>query len=271
MNLQLEKPIVFFDLETTGIQIATDRIVEISLLKVFPNGNKEAFTRYVNPEMDIPAQATEIHNITNEMVRNEPTFKELAPQISKMIDGCDLAGFNSSRFDIPLLAEEMLRAGINFDMDNRKAVDVQVIYHKKEPRNLSAAYQFYCEKSLENAHSAKADTLATFEILDAQIARYEDLESSVDFLSELSHHHSRVDFAGFIVLNEKGEEIFTFGKYKGKTVKEVLKSDTGYFGWIQNSEFPLYTKKVLKDIKDKEISNKETFTLDDLKNKFKKI
>jgi DNA polymerase-3 subunit epsilon len=271
MNLQLEKPIVFFDLETTGIQIATDRIVEISLLKVFPDGRKETFTRYVNPEMDIPLQATEIHKITNEMVKNEPTFKELAPQISIIIEGCDLAGFNSSRFDIPLLAEEMLRAGINFDMDDRKAVDVQVIYHKKEPRNLSAAYQFYCEKVLENAHSAKADTMATFEILDAQIAKYEDVESSVDFLSELSHHNSRVDFAGFIVLNEKAEETFTFGKYKGKTVKEVLKSDTGYYGWIQNSDFPLYTKKVLKDIKDKLTSNKETFTLEDLKNKFKKI
>ena len=167
MNLDLKKPIVFFDLETTGIQIATDRIVEISILKVLPNGNKESKTWLVNPEIEIPKEASDIHGITNEKVVTEPTFNELAAQVSKMIDGCDLAGFNSNRFDIPLLAEEMLRAGINFDMEDRKAIDVQVIFHKQEQRTLGAGYKFYCGKDLENAHSAEADTNATFEILEA--------------------------------------------------------------------------------------------------------
>lgn len=271
MNLNLKKPLIFFDLETTGVQIATDRIVEISILKVYPNGNKESKTWLVNPEMKIPEESTAIHGITDEKVKDEPKFKDLAPEISKIIEGSDLAGFNSSRFDIPLLAEEMLRAGINFDMDDKKAVDVQVIFHKKEPRNLSAGYAFYCGKELEDAHRAEADTLATFEILEAQIEKYDDVENSVDFLSEFSHHHDRADFAGFIQFNENKEEIFTFGKYKGRTVKDVLKNDPGYYGWIQRSDFPLYTKKVLTNIKEKISNKKEEFTLDDLRNKFKKI
>ncbi len=268
MELKLTKPIVFFDLETTGINIAKDRIVEISILKIFPNGNKESKTWLVNPEIEIPKEASDIHGITNEQVVTEPTFKELATKVSEMIEGCDLAGFNSNRFDIPLLAEEMLRAGVDFDMNNRVAVDVQVIFHKKEERTLSAAYKFYCGKSLENAHSAEADTNATYEILKAQLDKYNDLENDINFLNEYSTFSKRADFAGFVVFNEEGDEIFTFGKYKGQKVVDVLAKDKGYFSWIQNAEFPLYTKKVLAEIKRKINSKKSSSTLEDLKNKF---
>lgn len=260
MNLKLEKPIVFFDLETTGVNIATDRIVEIAILKVFPNGNKESKTWLVNPEIEIPQGATDVHGITNEKVVTEPTFKELAPAINKMIEGCDLAGFNSNRFDIPLLAEELMRAGIDFDMKNRKAIDVQVIFHKKEQRTLSAGYQFYCGKELEGAHGAEADTNATYEILLAQLDKYDDIENSVDALSEYSTHGERADFAGFILMNEDKQEIFSFGKYKGRTVEEVLKENPGYNNWIQNADFPLYTKKVLREIKERMSAAKNTMT-----------
>ncbi len=251
MNLKLNRPLVFFDLETTGVNIGTDRIVEISILKVHPNGNKESYTWLVNPEIEIPAEAIAVHGITNEKVVTEPTFKELAAKVSDLIADCDLAGFNSNRFDIPLLAEELMRAGIDFEMDNRKAVDVQVIYHKKEKRNLSAGYQFYCGKELEGAHSAEADTLATYEILNAQVEKYEDLESTVDALSEYSSHSKRADFAGFILFNDNKQEIFSFGKYKGRLVEDVLKENPGYNSWIQNADFPLYTKKVLQKISDR--------------------
>ena len=271
MNLKLERPLIFFDLETTGVQIASDRIVEISILKVYPNGNKESRTWLVNPEMKIPQQSIDIHGITDEKVANEPKFSEIAPEVSKILEGADLAGFNSTRFDIPLLAEEMLRAGINFDMEGKKAVDVQVIFHKKEPRNLAAGYSFYCGKSLENAHSAKADTQATYEILEAQVDKYEDIENSVDFLSEFSTQRERADFAGFVMFNDKNEEILTFGKHKGKTVEAVFKGAPGYYSWIQNADFPLYTKKVLKNIKERMANHTQKYTLDDLKNKFKKI
>lgn len=261
MNLNLTKPIVFFDLETTGINIAKDRVVEISILKVFPNGNKESKTWLVNPEIEIPAEATAVHGITNEKVVTEPTFKELADKINEMISDSDLAGFNSNRFDIPLLAEELLRAGIDFDMNNRKAVDVQTIFHKKEQRTLSAGYQFYCGKDLEGAHSAEADTNATYEILLAQVDKYDDLENTVEALSEFSTHGKRADFAGFILFNEDDQEIFSFGKYKGRTVEEVLKENPGYNAWIQNADFPLYTKKVLREIKERmSAPKKETMT-----------
>lgn len=260
MDLKLTKPLVFFDLETTGVNIAADRIVEISILKVFPNGTKESKTWLVNPEVEIPKEASDIHGITNERVVTEPTFKELAPEVEKMIAGCDLAGFNSNRFDIPLLAEELMRVGIDFDMENRKAIDVQTIFHKKEQRTLSAGYKFYCGKDLEDAHSAEADTLATYEILLAQIDKYDDLENSVDSLSDFSKHGKRADFAGFILMNDDEQEIFSFGKYKGMTVVEVLKENPGYFNWIQNADFPLYTKKVLKQIKEKMSTPKNTMT-----------
>lgn len=256
MELKLNRPICFFDLETTGIDVARDRIVEISVFKVYPNGNKESKTWLVNPTIPIPPQTTAVHGITDEKVANEPTFAELASQVYNMIKDADLAGFNSDRFDIPLLAEEMLRAGVDFDMKNRVSVDVQTIFHKKEERTLSAAYKFYCNESLENAHSAEADTMATYEILKAQLERYEDLDNDIKALSEFTTRKKSVDFAGFIALNKEGQEIFSFGKHKGALVEEVLEKEPGYFGWIQNADFPLYTKKVLTAIKLRKLNTK---------------
>jgi DNA polymerase-3 subunit epsilon len=258
MELKLNRPICFFDLETTGVDVAKDRIVEISIFKVYPNGNKESKTWLVNPEMKIPFLSTQVHGITDEKVANEPTFKELSGQIYNMIKDSDLAGFNSDRFDIPLLAEELLRAGVDFDMKNRVSVDVQTIFHKMEERTLSAAYKFYCGQSLENAHSAEADTMATYEILKAQLERYPELENDMKSLSEFTTRKKSVDFAGFIALNDKGEEIFSFGKHKGVLVEKVLEEEPGYFGWIQNADFPLYTKKVLTAIKLRKLNNKLT-------------
>lgn len=248
MNLQLHKPLCIFDLETTGINVSQDRIVEICILKVFPDASRESKTWYVNPEMPIPEEATAVHGISNEMVQDAPTFRELAPKILEMIKDADLGGFNSNRFDIPLLAEELLRAGFDFDVAKHRPIDAQTIFHKMEPRNLSAAYSFYCGKSLENAHSAEADTWATFEVLDAQVGKYEELPHDIASLSEFSFHQKFADLAGFIAFNENKEEIFTFGKYKGQKVKEVFTKDVGYFGWIQNADFPLYTKKILTQI-----------------------
>ncbi len=258
MNLKLSKPICFFDLETTGINITKDRVVEISILKVFPNGTQESKTWLVNPEMEIPSEVIAIHGITNEKVASEPTFKQLAHEINNMIKDSDLGGFNSNRFDIPLLAEEMLRADIDFDMKNRVSVDVQTIFHKKEQRTLSAAYKFYCNQNLDNAHSAEADTNATFEILKAQVDRYDDLENNTKFLADFSAHKKFADFAGFINYNKNNEECFAFGKHKGKRVTDVLEKEPGYFGWILNADFPLYTKKVLTAIKLRALNNKLT-------------
>lgn len=258
MELKLNRPICFFDLETTGVDVAKDRIVEISIFKVYPNGNKESKTWLVNPTIPIPPQSTAVHGISNEQVANEPTFKELANQIHNMIKDSDLAGYNSDRFDIPLLAEELLRAEVDFDMKNRVSVDVQTIFHKKEERTLSAAYRFYCNESLENAHSAEADTKATYEILKAQLDRYSDLENDMKSLSDYTTRKKSVDFAGFIALNEQGKEIFTFGKNKGQLVEEVLEKEPGYFGWIQGADFPLYTKKVLTGIKLRKLNTKSS-------------
>ncbi|GEP50565.1 DNA polymerase III subunit epsilon [Flavobacterium noncentrifugens] len=256
MELKLNKPICFFDLETTGIEVAKDRIVEISIFKVFPNGNKESKTWLVNPEMPIPAVTTAVHGITNEKVANEPTFKELAQQVYNMIKDSDLGGFNSDRFDIPLLAEELLRAGVDFDMKSRVSVDVQTIFHKMEERTLGAALKFYCGKPLENAHSAEADTMATYEILKAQLDRYPDLENDMKSLSEFTTRKRSADFAGFIGYDKDENEIFTFGKHKGAKVETVFDNEPGYFGWIQNADFPLYTKKVLTAIKLRKLNNK---------------
>lgn len=256
MELNLSKPIVFFDLETTGISITKDRIVEIAILKIFPNGNKESKTWLVNPEIQIPKEASDIHGITNEKVANEPTFKELASQINEMIKGCDLAGFNSSRFDIPLLAEELLRVGLDFDMKNRAAVDVQVIFFKKEQRTLTAAYQFYCNQDLTNAHSAMADTTATYEVLKAQLDKYDDLENNISFLNSFSQFKKNADFANMIVFDEADDEVFNFGKHKGKKVTDVFEKEPGYYAWIQKSDFPLYTKKILTAIKLRSLNNK---------------
>lgn len=256
MELQLTKPICFFDLETTGTNVAKDRIVEISILKVFPNGNKESKTWLVNPEMTIPQEVVLIHGISNEKVAKEPTFKQLSKEIYKMIKDSDLAGFNSDRFDIPLLAEEMLRADVDFDMKHMVSVDVQTIFHKMEKRTLGAAYKFYCDKSLEDAHSAEADTMATYEVLLSQLDRYPELENNVKKLSEFTTRKQSLDFAGFIGVNKDEQPIFSFGKHKGKTVDEVMETEPGYFGWILNADFPLYTKKVLTQIKLSKLNNK---------------
>lgn len=248
MNLKLHKPLCIFDLETTGTDVSKDRIVEICILKINPDASRESKTWLVNPEMPIPLKASEVHNIYDEDVADKPTLKDIAPQIMQMLSGSDLGGFNSNRFDVPLLAEELLRVGIDFDLSKIKLIDAQVIYHKMEPRNLSAAYQFYCGKTLENAHSAEADTLATFEIIDAQVAKYEELPNEINALSEFSYHNKFADLAGNIVYDNEGVEVFNFGKYKGQRVVDVFKKDIGYFGWIQNADFPRYTKKVLTAI-----------------------
>jgi DNA polymerase-3 subunit epsilon len=256
MELKLNKPICFFDLETTGIDIGKDRIVEISILKVFPNGNKESKTWLVNPTIPIPPQTTAVHGITDEKVANEPTFAVLAPQVYNMIKDSDLGGFNSDRFDIPLLAEELLRAGVDFDMKTKVSVDVQTIFHKMEERTLSAALKFYCGKNLENAHSAEADTMATYEILKAQLDRYPTLENDMKSLSEFTTRKKIADFAGMIAFDKDDEEIFTFGKHKGIKVDKILETEPGYFSWIQNADFPLYTKKVLTAIKLRKLNTK---------------
>ena len=256
MQLNLNKPICFFDLETTGIRITSDRIVEISILKVFPNGKEEKKTWLVNPEMPIPPQTTAIHGISNEKVADAPTFKMLAKEINSWIVDADLGGFNSNRFDIPILAEEMLRAGMDFDMKNRQSVDVQTIFHKMEQRTLTAAYKFYCDKNLENAHSAEADTIATYEVLKAQLDRYKALENNTKFLAEFSTRQKFADFAGFIRFDEDGEEYFSFGKHKGKKVTEILNKEPGYFGWLLDADFPLFNKKVLTAIKLRALNKK---------------
>ncbi|WP_339625118.1 3'-5' exonuclease [uncultured Winogradskyella sp.] len=256
MQLNLNNPICFFDLETTGINISKDRIVEISILKVFPNGKEETKTWVVNPEMPIPPEVTAIHGISDVDVANKPTFKALSKEIYNMIKDSDLGGFNSNRFDIPLLAEELLRADIDFDMKGRQSVDVQTIFHKMEQRTLSAAYKFYCDKNLDGAHSAEADTKATYEVLKAQLSKYDDLENDTKFLAEFSTHKKFADFAGFVIFNKEGEECFSFGKHKGKTVVDVMDKEPGYFGWLLNADFPLYTKKVLTAIKLRQFNNK---------------
>lgn len=249
MELNLKNPIAFFDLETTGLNISKDRIVEIAILKVNVNGSEEKKCLRVNPGMPIPKESSDIHGITDEDIKDAPLFKEVAKDIAKFIEGCDLGGYNSNRFDIPLLAEEFLRADVDIDMRKRKFVDVQTIFHKMEQRTLSAAYRFYCEKELVGAHGADADTMATYEILKSQLDRYSDLENDIASLSEFTTQVKNVDFAGFIALDKNGVEIFNFGKNKGKSVEKVLTEQPGYYAWIMNADFPLYTKKVLTELK----------------------
>lgn len=254
MKLNLKNPIVFFDLETTGINITNDRIVELCYIKVYPNGNEESKSMRINPEMHIPEISSAIHGIYDEDVRDCPTFKQVAKDLANTIEGCDLAGFNSNRFDIPVLVEEFLRVGIDIDLSKRKFVDVQNIYHKLERRTLSAAYKFYCGKDLENAHSAMADTQATYEVLMAQLDRYPDeLQNDVAFLSEFSKMSNNVDFAGRMVYDEQGVEVFNFGKYKGRAVKDVLRTDPGYYGWMLQGDFARNTKQVLTQIRLREL------------------
>lgn len=255
MDLKLKNPLVFFDLETTGINITHDRVIEISLLKVFPNGKEEMRTRRINPEMPIPPESTAIHGITDDDVKDCPTFKQIAKSLSEMLEGCDMAGFNSSRFDVPMLAEEFLRAGVDFDTSKRKFVDVQIIFHRKEQRTLEAAYSFYCNEKLLDAHSAEADVKATYEVLKSQLDRYPDLENNVDSLSkEYSSFNNNVDLAGRIILNDSGVEVFNFGKHRGRSVSEVLKNEPSYYSWMMDGDFPLNTKQMLTKIRLREIN-----------------
>jgi len=261
MNLTLKRPLVLFDLETTGLNIVSDRIVEISYLKIFPNGKEERGCQRINPEMPISEEAISVHHITNNDVKDMPTFKQYAKEFAKIITGCDIGGFNSNKFDIPLLAEEFERVGVEFDFSRCKFVDVQVIFHKMEKRDLTAAYKFYCHKDLEGAHAAAADIEATYEVLKAQLDMYNGVEyndhgqiskpivNDIDALSNFSSHNKNADFAGQLIYNENGEVTFNFGKYKGKSVIETFKKDPGYYSWILNSAFPLYTKRVLTRIK----------------------
>ena len=252
MQLNLKNPIVFLDLETTGTDVSTDRIVEISYLKVYPDGTEESRTRRINPEVPIPKIVSDLHGITDEIAKGYPTFKEVAKSLAKEIEGCDLAGFNSNRFDIPLLAEEFLRAGTDVDLRKRKFVDVQTIFHKMEQRTLSAAYKFYCDKELEGAHGAEADAKATYEVLKSQLDRYPDLQNDMEFLSHFSAFTKNVDFAGRIVYDDNEVECINFGKYKGEKVKDVLRKDPGYYSWIMGGSFSLDTKRALTAIKVKE-------------------
>ncbi|MHC1781122.1 MAG: exonuclease domain-containing protein [Bacteroidales bacterium] len=250
MKLNLKNPLLFFDIESTGLNVATDRIVEISALKIMPNGDQEIKTRRINPTIPISPEAQKIHGISNEDVAECPTFKEVAKSLAHWMSGCDFSGYNATKFDIPLLAEEFLRAGVNFDFRKRRIVDVQNIFHKLEQRTLSAAYKFYCNKDLENAHSAEADTVATFEILEAQLDKYLGvLENDVKFLSDFSAKTKNLDYAGRIILDENDVPVINFGKHKGKSVENVFKSDSGYYSWMMNGEFTLDTKQVLTELK----------------------
>lgn len=249
MELKLKKPIIFFDLETTGLNITQDRIIEMSIIKIMPNGEEIERTLRFNPEMPIPAEATAVHHITNEDVANCRTFKMVAKELAKSFEGCDIAGFNSSRFDIPMLDQEFQRAGVKFDFTKPRFIDVQTIFHKKEQRNLVAAYKFYCDKDLTEAHSASADTRATYEVLKAQLDRYEDLPNDMEALAEFSCQNRNVDLAGRVIYNDQKQEVINFGKYKGRLVSEVLAQDPGYYGWIIQGDFPQNTKDVFTNIK----------------------
>lgn len=249
MKLELKRPIIFFDLETTGVDVARDRIVEMSFIKVLENGDKEIKTRRINPGMPIPAESTAIHGITDADVANEPLFAQVAKSLKSWLEGCDLAGYNSNRFDVPVLVEEFLRAGVEINLKDVKFVDVQNIFHKKEQRTLVAAYKFYCGGDLANAHSAQADIEATYEVLLAQLERYDDLEGDVDFLAEYTQMNKNVDFAGRIALDENGVAVFNFGKHKGRAVKDVFRADPSYYDWIMRGDFTLNTKAVVTEIK----------------------
>lgn len=249
MELALKNPIIFFDLETTGTNILRDRIVEISYIKVMPSGNETERTLRINPGMPIPAEATAIHHITDDDVKNAPPFKQVAQELANVFLGCDIAGFNSNRFDVPMLMEEFLRAGVNIDLSRRKFVDVQTIFHKMEQRTLIAAYKFYCGKDLTEAHSANADTRATYEVLKAQLDHYPSLKNDIAFLSDFSSQNKNVDLMGRIIYNEAGKEVFNFGKYKGQIVEDVFRRDIGYYSWMMQGEFPANTKQVITNIK----------------------
>lgn len=251
MKLQLRRPIVIFDLETTGINITRDRIVEISLVKVMPGreSDPQCLTFRVNPGMPIPPESTAVHHITDADVADAPTFDKIARRVADMMRGCDIAGFNSNRFDIPLLDEEFVRAGVDFDFHRARFVDVQTIFHKQEPRNLSAAYRFYCGCELEGAHGAEADTMATYKVLLAQVERYDDLPADVEGLAKFSAQNQNVDLMGRLIYDDKGREVINFGKYKGRVAAEVMASDPGFYGWVKQGDFPTDTKRAFDRIR----------------------
>jgi DNA polymerase-3 subunit epsilon len=278
MNIQLEKPLCVFDLETTGLNISKDRILQIAVLKIHPSGKKEELNMLINPEMNISDSNSAIHGVTNEMVKDAPTFKAAGSEIAAFIGDSDLAGYNSNKFDIPVLAEEFLRVDIDFDLSSKDCVDIQNIFHKMEQRTLVAAYKFYCSKELINAHDAMADTVATWEVFEKQLEQYENLKPNIDFLADFSRNsiHKNIDFAGRLAINENNEAIYNFGKHKWKTIKEISVSEPGYYGWMLEADFPRYTKKILlqemEKIKaEKKEENQQDFNskLSQLQNKFK--
>jgi DNA polymerase III subunit epsilon len=256
MDLNLKRPLVFFDLETTGISTSTDRIIELCLIKVYPDGKEETLNHRVNPGIPIPADSSAIHGIFDADVADKPSFKELAHELNRFLDNCDFAGFNSNRFDFPMLVEEFFRAEVEFEVENRKFIDVQRIFHVMEPRNLAAAYRFYCNMELENAHSAEADTRATLNVFKAQLKKYDQLEKDIDALHKVSGQSNLVDLAGRIVLNDKSQEVFNFGKHKGKLVAEVFKREPTYYDWMMNGDFPRQTKQVITRLRLKQFNNK---------------
>jgi len=282
MNIKLERPLAIFDLETTGTNITSDRIVEIAIIKVHPDGSEEQYLKRINPQMPIPTEISEIHGIYFDDIKDAPTFEECAKEIVEFIGNADLAGYNSNKFDIPVLAEELMRAGSDFDVADRRFVDVQNIFHKMEPRTLAAAYSFYCQKQIENAHNAMHDAKATWDVLKAQLDRYSNLVNEVPNLSDFSraNNFNILDFAGRLALNDDNEAIYNFGKHKGKTIEQVMKLEPGYYGWMLDADFPLYTKQCLRKEMDKIKAKKESYKhpeseqdiqskLEALKNKFK--
>lgn len=248
MKLKLRRPLVVFDLETTGVNVATDRIVELYAIKIQPDGQEEHVHHVVNPTIPIPIQASQVHGIYDKDVADKPTFKELAAGLNEFMKNCDFGGFNSNRFDFPLMVEEFYRAGIDFEVESRMFIDAQRIFHRKEPRNLTAAYKFYCDKNLEDAHSAKADTVATWEIIKSQVEHYEDLDPDIESLHEFSGNSEFMDFATRIKRGENGEALFNFGKYKNQSVAEIFKKEPGYYHWMMNGDFAENTKKVITKI-----------------------
>ena len=268
MQLNLKRPVAFFDIESTGTNVVKDRIVEICIFRVMPDGSTDTRLRRINPGIPIPPEVTAIHGISDEDVANEPTFKQVAKSLNDLLKDCDLAGYNSNKFDVPMLIEEFLRCDIDFNLKNRNLIDVQNIFHKMEPRTLKAAYKFYCNKELVDAHTAEADTIATYEILLSQLQRYEDVEyedaegkvskpvvNDMDALYQFSYNHRNADLVGHIVYNAHGQESFNFGKHKGKTLEEVFKKEPHYYDWMMNADFPLYTKNVLKEVRFKGLEN----------------
>jgi DNA polymerase-3 subunit epsilon len=273
MNIQLVKPLCVFDLETTGLNISKDRIVQIAILKIHPSGNKEELNLLINPEMTISDSNSAIHGVTNEMVKDAPTFKEVGQKIVEFIGDSDLAGYNSNKFDVPVLAEEFLRVDIDFDLSTKDCVDIQNIFHKMEQRTLVAAYKFYCSKELINAHDAMADTVATWEVFEKQLEQYDNLQPNIDFLADFSRNsvHKNIDFAGRLAINENNEAIYNFGKHKGKTIKEISISEPGYYGWMLEADFPRYTKKILLQEMEKIKAEKKEESQQDFNSKISQL